>query len=460
VSYFFSNYKFHILIFFFSSLILTRFNIDPDLGWHLAIGDRFLETGQIIRGDEFSWTMPGFIFGNYFFAYQILVAFILNNFGHLFLSLLFGILASLAVLILLPKKIDFWQTVVSSIGIVLAVFALGVRPSTISFLMFSVQLYLLNKNFFKRTVHILFWVLFFSIWANFHQGFIYGLFVFALWIGADWISKAPKDKKVLFGLGCLLSAFIGTFLTPFHSYVYRSIFMDLTGSKTWSSIAEWGPGAISFPFNLLYALSGLVVIYMFFKSFKVLDPKLFSVAVVVFSMPFLAINTIVFWAAFFIFVTSRYLEFKIKGEENFWVKLPTIYSLISVFIVFFLSFILSVLESVDLQSRLIKDDYPVEAVEYMKANGLEEGIFNEYAWGGYLDWQFVQAKVFIDGRMTGWRSNDVYILNDYLKISRGECDPLKKFDVKVALVRKENKSNCFNNWNEIYKDEVAKVLIE
>ncbi|HLA04269.1 MAG TPA: hypothetical protein VJ065_03490, partial [Patescibacteria group bacterium] len=63
------------MLFVLSFLILTKFNIDPDLGWHLTIGERFLKGGEIVRGDPFSWTMPGYEFGNYFFLYQIAVTF-------------------------------------------------------------------------------------------------------------------------------------------------------------------------------------------------------------------------------------------------------------------------------------------------------------------------------------------------------------------------------------------------
>ena len=41
--------------------------------------------------------------------------------------------------------------------------------------------------------------------------------------------------------------------------------------------------------------------------------------------------------------------------------------------------------------------FPVEAVDYMEAEGLTDGrIFNAYSWGGYLIWRDIQP--FIDGR--------------------------------------------------------------
>ena len=113
------NYKFQILLFILSFLILTKLNIDPDLGWHLAIGERFLRGGEIVRGDPFSWTMPGYEFGNYFFLYQITVSFLFNKLGYILTEILFGILVSAGVLLLLPKTLSFWKVLAGALGVVL-----------------------------------------------------------------------------------------------------------------------------------------------------------------------------------------------------------------------------------------------------------------------------------------------------------------------------------------------------
>src|SRR3972149_6435642 len=123
-------------IFIFSFLILTQFKFDPDLGWHLATGFHFLETGEIVQKDIFTWTLPGYEWGNRYFVYQILVAFLLSHLGYVITTMIFGILGSLAVLLLIPKKLDFPKLVAVFLGIGVAVTNLGLRPHMISFLMF------------------------------------------------------------------------------------------------------------------------------------------------------------------------------------------------------------------------------------------------------------------------------------------------------------------------------------
>lgn len=441
--------------------MLTKFNIDPDFGWHLAIGSKFWETFEIMYGDQLSWTMPGYVFGNYFFAYQILISFIFNTFGYIFLPLIFGILASIAVLILLPQKMNITGAVAAFLGIALVIFVLGVRPSTISFLMFSITLILLSKSITQYFRHAAIWFFVFLIWANFHQGFLLGLIFFALWVVLDFVQRRAQKRTVnAMGFVCLFTATVGTLLTPFHFHVYKSIFLDLSGFKTWSSVAEWKAAALYFPSNIIFALTGVVFIYVLVKSYKKVDVKLAVIAAFAFMLAFIVVNAIAFWAVCYIFVVCRYLDFgfsKIKKLETY---LPVTIFIVLIFSVFFLNFLANLLESVNLKSRLNMDGYPVDAVEYMKKENIGKNLFNEYAWGGFLDWHLSSWKVFIDGRMTGWKSGDgTYILSDYLEIVNGNCNVFQSYDIQTVLVKNGNTYECFKKFSVVYEDNLAKVLV-
>src|SRR3989344_4884938 len=153
-----------VLLFLLSFAILTRFNIDPDFGWHMAYGEVFLAGGEIIRGDPFSFTMPGYAWGNSYFLYQIIVAYIFNNFGYWFLAVLFGLVASISVLILSFKNLDFFKGTAVVLGAVLATSNLGVRPHTFSFFFFCLLLVFLEKGLYKKAKYIPLWFTFFLLW--------------------------------------------------------------------------------------------------------------------------------------------------------------------------------------------------------------------------------------------------------------------------------------------------------
>ena len=455
-----SQYKFHLLIFIFSFLILTRFQIDPDLGWHLAIGNEFLQSGQILRADPFSWTMPNYLWGNSYFLYQIFVAFLFNNFGHIITFLIFGFLASLTVAVLtLHKKLNLEKSLVILLGAGIATVNLGTRPHTISFLMFSILLIFLERDFFKKYWHVLIWFLFFALWANLHRGFVLGALVLFGFLILKSLKKF-KSKNLIWVL-CIFASLLGTLITPFPLSIWQSgVIFDLASPVNLLNIAEWQPVVVYFPVNLLFGLSGLIFIYIFLKNFKKVDPIWIIIAALIFALPFLATNFVFYWVALFIFVTSRYFDFKIKLKRDLWAKIPIALSAFATMIAIVLSFSENLLKALDLKNLLVLNGYPVQAASYLKRESLTSSVFNEYSWGGYLDWQAPEMKVFIDGRMASWKKeDDTFILADYLDIKRGKCDLLSTYDIKVLLVKKNDKFSCFGNWQVVYEDSLASVLV-
>jgi len=457
----FSNFVTPSLIFIFSFLILARFKIDPDLGWHLAYGREFLENGQIVRGDVFSWTMPGYVWGNSYFFYQIAASFLFLKFGHITTSFIFALLNSFGVMILvLGQRLNLWKVLAILLGAIIVTVNLSVRPHSLSFVMFAVLLVLFEKGFFKKFSHVLFWFLFFALWANLHRGFIIGILTLAGYLFLAFLGWKKKEKRFLkIGLLCVAAAFLGGLVTPFPLGPIKSgIFFDLTSPGNLLNIAEWQPLVVYFPINLLFALSGIIFIYVFLKNIKTANPIWFILAALFFTLPFLATNFVFYWGAIFIFITGRYFDFKLELGRSFATRLPIILSTIALVATIFLTFFENVLKSRDLEKRLVLDKYPVAAAQFLQKENLREGLFNEYSWGGFIDWQYPAIKVFIDGRMAGWRMADgSSILSDYLAIRKGDCTIAQKYQIKVLLLKNDSKVDCFSDFVIIYEDSVAKI---
>ena len=451
---------FKILIFLLGFLILTRFNIDPDLGWHLAYGQRFLKMGEIIRADSFSWTMPGYVWGNSYFIYQILLTLLWERFGHILVGIFFGVIATLAVVIVSFRfPLSLWKVLIIGASAVLASANLGVRPHTISFLFFAILLVLLDAGFWKKWWQVIFWFIFFAVWANLHRGFLVGLMTFVAYLMLDYFWQRAKSKRVFLKSRILgiLAAILGTFLTPFPMGIWQSgFFLDLSSKSNLSAIAEWQSIALYFPLSLIQALTGLIFIYVFFRKMKVVEPVWFLIASGLFMFAFLFSTLAFFWVAIFIFIIMRNLAVA-DLQWDFWARLPFAIVTVAVLAAFFLSFLIEVLKSYDLKIRLTFDKYPVGALEFLKQNGGWH-LFNEYAWGGYIDWQAPEVKVFIDGRMASWRSADKNILVDYLAIRKGDCRPLGRYEIEAILVSKSFDTSCFDGWQVAYEDTVAKIL--
>lgn len=454
------RYKFHLLTFLLSFLILVRFKIDPDLGWHLAIGREFLENGKIIRGDIFSWTMPHYVWGNSYFLYQIAVAFLFFKFGHMATAFVFALLNSFGVMILvLGQRLNLWRVLAVLLGAVIVTVNLSVRPHSISFLLFALLLILLEREFFKKFTHVLFWFLFFALWANLHRGFMIGILTLAGYVFFAFLRQKKQMQIFKMGLLCVAFAFLGSLVSPFPFGPLRSgVFFDLTSRGNIFNIAEWQPVVVYFPINLLFALSGVIFIYAFLKNMKFANPIWFVLAALFFTLPFLATNFVFYWGAIFIFIMARFFDFKLDFRTSVVSKIPIFLSIFALVATIFLTFFENVLKSWNLDNRLILDGYPIGAVRFLQKENLRDGLFNEYSWGGFINWQYPAIPVFIDGRMAGWRKDDgASILSDYLAIRKGDCQLAQKYPIKVLLLKKDSKVDCFSTWQLIYQDSVAKI---
>lgn len=455
---FYSTRKLHLVIFVFSFLILTIFSFDPDLGWHLAIGERFLKTGEIIRVDQFSWTVPGYVWGNSYFAYQILVAYLVSNFGFEFSAMVFGLLASVGILILIPSKLRFLDVIITVIAAALLNANLGVRPHTISFLFFALLIRFLAANLFSKRKSFVFWFLFFLLWANFHNAFLIGLFVFSGYRVIGYLFKIANKKKadVFAPVINIVAAFAGTFFTPFGYLIWKAILNDALFPKMYTAIAEFVSFVVVDSTRVLYVLSGIVFIYSLRKNFEKIGPSMVFISSFLFMLPFLGAYFVFFWGAIFIFITTRHLKINIKREIGFWEKMPIFLGITALTLAILVKFAAGLTKSL-YSGDQSSFSYPKAAVAFMRANGIKDNIFNEYPWGGYLEWQYIDAKVFIDGRMTGWHKDGRSMLSEYLEIKNGNCEAATRYSIKTLLINSGSKPACFGDFNLVYKDEVAEV---
>jgi hypothetical protein len=117
-------------------------------------------------------------------------------------------------------------------------------------------------------------------------------------------------------------------------------------------------------------------------------------------------------------------------------------------------------------AQYFKDtSYPIEAVEWILANGDQTGqrLYNDYAYGGFLLWWLPETKVFIDGRMPAWRSGQRAILRDYIALTGANPDLsiLAKYSVDWALVKRQTPLEeglaRDGAWNRIYADDKAAI---
>jgi hypothetical protein len=109
--------------------------------------------------------------------------------------------------------------------------------------------------------------------------------------------------------------------------------------------------------------------------------------------------------------------------------------------------------------------FPVNAVNFLQQNPPQGNVFNEYTWGGYLEYRlFPQQRVFIDG------DNDFFgeaLTREYLQILNAEPgwqDTLNKYNVQWVILPPSrplvNELTRSGEWRELFRDETAVVIVK
>jgi hypothetical protein len=77
-------------------------------------------------------------------------------------------------------------------------------------------------------------------------------------------------------------------------------------------------------------------------------------------------------------------------------------------------------------------------------------IFNEFSWGGYIIWQYPEAKIFIDGRQPQAKMTEVSALEEYYNFYQdGKAkDKLSQHNIELVLLKKEKneKQSIEKDW--------------
>jgi hypothetical protein len=490
--------KLIILILTFSLLLIIAYfttdqRLDPDFGWHLKTGELILQKG-IPKVDWYSFTMSDFPWIDHEWLTEILIYKIYSYFGFKFLLILFLIISLLAIFLQINFERFSYSIFLISLGYLSCLSYLGVRPQIITWFFLSIFLKTLN-SFLKETKWELIFIfpLLFLIWVNLHGGFFVGIFILVLIL---LLKGLEKNWFLFFSFFIILSlSFIVTLFNPYGIRIYEEVFRTIGDKNLIFTIAEWSPLLFhASVFQILYLSLFLTLAFAFirFKEVKFKDlflPFIFLIFAllhtrhfplfVILSLPLLtdllvrARNKVYPFRERLLFSRDR-KSFLILGTLTFLI----IFQLYSFF------------------SPTNKGlTYPSpETISFLKALPLSENLFNPYEWGGYLIWKIPERKVFIDGRMPSWRKDGKYILNDYLKIRRGEIfqEILEKYDIKLILLEKEEKNEIKmrgkignfllkenwilefllgikpekklyrllieNGWKEIFEDETAIIL--
>lgn len=492
----FKNIKFitifWVLFYFliFSLLLRGGFGyLDPDLGWHLRVGEQISESFKVPSQNLYNYTYTGNWVDHEWLS-NYLIFEIYNNLGYPALVVFFALII-IFVLILLNLSITYlWRLkgkeppsilliLFQLVGVVASLPHFGVRIQEFALLfLFLVLLiiYFYNKN--KKWTNLLWLIPLFYFWSSLHASFLIGLFIVFAWAGVKLFEKMILDsrfkerllryidfgnvlryKQIVIYILISISAVLSTLFTPYYWKLYA--FLGGYGNTFYLSyINEW-LSQFTFPFyywQLFYlSLAGLAFfIYVYYAKKKKIDIWTSFIFLLFFILSFKSRRHLpLFFVSTFIFliyIYSDYIEVKMSqiGKMALWLKVYLIFCL-------FLT-CASILFSINyvkdpFYSSAFNKDYPVKAINFINEKyGNNVRIFNNYGWGGYMIYRNPERKIFIDGRLPQVSYKGHSYLEEYLEFYKSDYEiarKLEEYSIDIVLIRTTDPEVKAKKWEKI-----------
>lgn len=448
------------------------FSVDPDLWWHLKTGETILQTHHWPTTDPYSFT----VFGQPWMAAEwlgdIVFAVVARMGGVRALDLfLIGLGSAILIALYILATLRSGNSKAALVAVVLisllATASFNLRPQMFGYLFLVLTLIVLER--FRQGHKRALWFLppLFLIWINTHGSWIIGLgVIFVFWAAGIFRIRmgqleselwTPADRRRIsfIFLLCLLALPLTPYGTKMAMYPYE-VASKLPLSV--ANISEWLP----MPFNLLGGKFFLgIVIALFFAQAALrlrwrIDEFvlfLFGAAIACIHVRFLLLF-VPFTTPLLATILARWVPRYDRGKD--------IYALNAVLMAAIAGAMLYYLPSTTYVERKVKEQFPVDAVEYMARHRVPGPTFDAYGFGGYLVWK--GHPVFIDGRSELYERGG--ILADYLRIANvkpGAVAVLRLYGIESVVV--ENNAHLATllsdspEWKRVYTDNLSVIYV-
>jgi hypothetical protein len=465
---------------------------DPDFWWHLKTGQLIVEMRTIPHTDIFSSTFFGREWVTHEWLSEAIIYMIHRALGYGGLVVTFALVIVAALWLAYRRCAErVGHPGVAGFALILGALAAastwGARPQMFSFLFASIFISMLDVYARRGGGRFIWWLVpLMILWVNMHAGFFLGLVLIVLTIMGmaldEWFAQGERpgalSRRVLPLCYVLAVCALAVSLNPSGTRIYTYPFETLTSPTMMKYIQEW----LSPDFHKLMFLPLAVLIFATFMALALskkrarLGELLLLCATGYASLrsarniPFFALVAIPlfaehFWNWITAYPWALWLTLPEKREEGSHVWLKIALNVLLLIAIPVSLCVLRVTTVVASQADSEVENFPVAAVEFMRANQLPQPIYNEYGWGGYLIWKLSpDYKVYIDGRA------DVYgdaFLEEYLKTHDGIGDwraPLDRHAVRTIMIDPHAPLASLLKqdaaWSKVFEDKQAVIFVK
>jgi hypothetical protein len=446
---------------------------DPDMWWHLKMGQTIWTTHAIPKVDLFSYTTNHHSIVPHEWLSQVLI-FSAWRWGGFF-GLMFWLCFSAALLLIAGYLLCSLYSANAKVGFVGAVaiwlFAttgFAVRPHMLGYLFLLAELILIHLGR-TRNPNWFFWLPpLFVLWINCHGSFFLGILVLGLFIftsifrfrAGSLVSLAwtPDCRRKL--IMATIFSMAALFLNPAGiKQILYPLDAMLNQRVTLSMVDEYQPLQLVETRGIaMVAMLGCILLLPVIRRSEIFFDELLLLIL----GAWLAASHKRLLFVFGILaapVLSRQLSAMWDGydaaKDRVWPN--------AVFVgVSLLSVILAFPNRQNLEAQVVAGS-PVKALEFARTHSLTGPMLNDFVYGGYLMWADPDYPVFVDGR------SDIYewtgVLAEFRDWSNLQRDPntlLNKYGVQFCLISNQSPMArvmpLLQGWKAVYSDHNSLIF--
>jgi len=452
-----------------------QFRVDPDVWWHVKVGETVLATHHWPTTDSYSFTVHGQPWIAYEWLGEVIWAAAMRMGGLRGLELLLMVLGSAVMLALygyttLRSRNSKAGFVTCAVLFVLANASFTLRPQMLGYLFLILTLMALEL--FRQGQRGALWLLpvLFLVWVNTHGSFVVGLgAILVYWLSglkdfrlggieAQRWSLCDRRRIALVFLLCLGVLPITPYGTELAAYPFN---LALAQPINVANIQEWRPMPFGLPGGKLFL--ALLIAFIVFQVVLRISWRLEEFALCLFGIAMACVHVrflllfVPFFAPLLATIFARWIPAYDRSKDRVLLNVGIIAALLVSFVHYFPS-------RAEIQHS-VEEHFPVKAVEYLQTHAIPGPMFNNYGYGGYLIWTLApNQRDFIDGRADVFERGGV--LADYMQITLlkpGAFAALRGYGVRSCLLeRKEPLATVLVSlpeWQRVYGDDQSVLFV-
>jgi hypothetical protein len=389
--------------------------VDPDIWWHIGVGDWITANGSLPRVGILSqhverpWVA-------YSWGFDLVVSAVHRLHGLPgIIGLLIGLQVLISFLFLLVvrnlAKFPWWSCLIAAASIY-AFYVNPLRPVLFTLLFFTLELFIIFEAERKGDDRMLFWLApVFLLWANFHIQFVYGLLVLGLYVVArvatfartrsaagDTVTRSPTIALAVLAASVLCSCIGPNGILPF------TVALDYAADLPQYQVIQ-ELGAINFrrPEHFAQLLLLMVACFAVGRSPRddIFRPLLLIVTAVV-SFRAMRDSWFVSMASGVVIAEAlgRSVVHVAASADSKPVVRPAIQYAIAAILALGVSYEVARREGISMPAlaTVIDRHYPLRATEFIERAKLKGPMYNDFNWGGFLILRLPDYPVSIDPR--------------------------------------------------------------